>query len=222
MSRGARGRHGTPRGVAALVVAVVALMAPHRDAGAQSERRGAEQPRRDYTVQTNEELQPTVLPPLPVGMTVDMLVEGDRIFHGTGGCFACHGAEAQGLPAAGDGITSALAYARHEWRSIDSLITNGMPDVLTRSPIAMPARGARGDLTEEEVRRVAAYVWAISAVRGEPWPGGHASHFGLVPAGATRGTAPTKPVRVRSQVPTPTQGQEQGTARSATHAGTTP
>ena len=170
-----------------------------------------------YHVETNEDLQPTTLPALPSGMTVDMLVDGDRIFHGKGGCFACHGAEAQGLPAAGDGITSALFYARHEWTSIDSLITLGVPDALTRSPIAMPARGARGDLTEDEVRRVAAYVWAISGVKGEPWPGGHATHGGLVPPGSTKGTAPTQPVRVRRMVPTPTPGQATGTERSRSH-----
>ncbi len=174
--------------------------------------------RAPYQAQTNEDLQPTTLPALPYGMTVQMLVEGDRLFHGRGGCFACHGTEGQGLPAAGDAITSSLAYARHEWRSIDSLITAGMPDVLSRSPIAMPARGARGDLTAAESERLAAYVWAISAVRGEPWPGGHPSHAGLVPAGSTKGTAPAKPVRVRSQVPTPSRGQVTGTARSANHA----
>ena len=164
---------------------------------AQQATRAPEKPASPYAVVTNEELQPAALPPLPLGMTVQMLVEGDRVFHGRGGCFACHGAEAQGLPAAGDGITNALFYARHEWRSLDSLITLGIPDALTRSPIAMPARGARGDLTEEEVQRVAAYVWAISAVRGEPWPGGHASHAALVPAGSTKGTAPAQPRRGR-------------------------
>jgi cytochrome c5 len=184
---------------------------------AQQSTRTAEKPRARYTVETNEDLQPTVLPPMPFGMTVDMLVEGDRLFHGKGGCFACHGAEAQGLPAAGDGITSALSYARHEWRSIDSLITAGMPDAISRSPIAMPARGARGDLTAEEIHRLAAYVWAISAVRGEPWPGGHGSHAGLVPPGSTKGTAPDKPVRVRNMVPTPSHGQVTGTARSTNH-----
>ena len=91
-------------------------------AGAQRTPRAAEQPKAQYKVQTNEDLQPAALPPLPAGMTTDMLVEGDRLFHGRGGCFACHGAEAQGLPAAGDGITTALSYARHEWTSIDSLI----------------------------------------------------------------------------------------------------
>ncbi len=169
------------------------------------------------TVETNEEMQPAALPPLPTGMTVEMLVEGDRLFHGRGGCFACHGAEAQGLPAAGDGITSALFYAQHEWRSIDSLITAGLPDALTRSPIAMPARGARGDLAADETLRLAAYVWAISGVRGEPWVGGHASHANLAPPGSTAGTAPSKPVRVRGMVPTPTPEQVSGTARSTNH-----
>jgi mono/diheme cytochrome c family protein len=170
--------------------AVLAASALARlDAGAQQAHRAAEQPKAQYRVETNEQLQPATLPPLPAGMTVDMLVDGDRLFHGRGGCFACHGAEAQGLPAAGDGITSALFYARHEWRSIDSLITAGIPDALTRSPIAMPARGARGDLSPEEIRRLAAYVWAISGVKGEPWPGGHPSHAGLVPPGSTQGTA---------------------------------
>jgi mono/diheme cytochrome c family protein len=198
------------------VIGMLAMMLPGALAAQQSSH-AAETPRARYTVETNEDLQPTVLPPMPVGMTVDMLVEGDRLFHGRGGCFACHGAEAQGLPAAGDGITSALSYARHEWRSIDSLITAGMPDAISRSPIAMPARGARGDLTAAEIQRLAAYVWAISAVRGEPWPGGHTSHAGLVPPGSTKGTAPDKPVRVRHMVPTPSRGQVTGTARSTNH-----
>lgn len=195
MSHASR-RHASARRVAVLLaVTWGAWSAP---VGAQANPRAPTQPTRSFTVQTNEELQPATLPPLPTGMTVEMLVEGDRLFHGRAGCFACHGAEAQGLPAAGDGITSALSYARHEWRSIDSLITAGIPDVLTRSPIAMPALGARGDLTPEETLRIAAYVWAISGVRGEPWPGGHASHGGMVPPGSTEGTAPDRSVRPRT------------------------
>ncbi len=162
-----------------------------------ADRPGAPKPK--YVTETNEELQSPTLPPLPPGMTADMLVQGDALFHGRGGCFACHGAEAQGLPSAGDGITTSLFYARHEWGSLDSLIRRGIPDAITRSPIAMPARGARGDLTPAEIQRLAAYVWAISVVRGEPWPGGHASHAGMVPAGSTKGTAPSRP--------TPTKGQ---------------
>ena len=51
-----------------------------------------------------------------------------------------------------------------------------MPDRQTRSPIAMPPRGQHEDLNAEEIRAIAAYVWAISQTRGEPWPGGHATH----------------------------------------------
>jgi hypothetical protein len=62
------------------------------------------------------------------------------------------------------------------FETIDSLIMTGLPEPMTRTPIAMPARGAKSDLSAEESRLIAAYVWAISQTRGEPWPGGHVSH----------------------------------------------
>lgn len=143
---------------------------------------------------TNEDLQPDRLPPIPPAMTVADFVEGDRIFHLKGGCFACHGAEGEGLPAAGSAVTTGLAYVQVDVPSIAKLITDGLPDADTRSPIAMPPRGARGNLTPEEIGLVAEYVWAIAQVRGEPWPGGHASHFHLIPPGSTSGTAsPDRP-----------------------------
>jgi len=141
------------------------------------------------TVKTHDDLQPPTLPALPNGMTIGDIVRGDSIYHGKGTCFVCHGAEGEGRPAAGDALTVALNWAQPNWRSIDSLIDNGIPQPLTRSPIQMPPRGGRSDLTESEVRAVAAYVWAISQTRGEPWPGGHASHVGMTPAGADAGTA---------------------------------
>lgn len=137
-----------------------------------------------------DDLQPPALPPLPPGMKLEAIVEGDRIFHGPGGCFGCHGTEGEGLPAAGDGMTVGLAFVPYQWESIDSLVTAGIPDADTRSPIAMPARGAKWNLSPAQIRAVAAYVWAISQARGEPWPGGHASHVSMVPPGSTAGTAP--------------------------------
>lgn len=151
-------------------------------------------------IATNEDLQPTVLPPLPAGMTLDMIREGDQIFHTTGGCFVCHGTEGQGMPAAGDAITNSLSYVQHDWRQIDSLITAGMPDAFTRSPIAMPPRGARGNLTDAQIQQLAAYVWAISGVKGEPWPGGHIAHDSLSTAAAASGTTPKPPPR-KSKLP---------------------
>jgi cytochrome c5 len=141
------------------------------------------------TVKTHDDLQPATLPPLPPGMSIADIVRGDSVYHGKGACFACHGREGEGRPAAGDALTVSLNWAQYQWRSIDSLIDAGIPQTLTRSPIAMPPRGGRSDLTDGEVRAVAAYIWAISQTRGEPWPGGHVSHGAMGPAGADEGTA---------------------------------
>ena len=174
---------------AALVIVVAAALAwPASSAGAQGER--SQQPM-GSGIKTHDDLQPTKLPPLPPGMTIATIVSGDEIYHGKGNCAACHGTEGQGLPAEGDAITAGLNWAQYDWNSIDSLITAGIPQVLTRSPIQMPPRGGRSDLTADEVRRVAAYVWAISQTRGEPWPGGHTSHTGGVGAAITPSTAGT-------------------------------
>jgi cytochrome c5 len=160
-------------------------------AGAQAphtQQSTSAQPQR-ASVKTHDDLQPAALPPLPAGMTIADIVRGDSIYHGKGTCFVCHGGEGEGRPAAGDALTVALNWAQPNWRSIDSLIDNGIPQPLTRSPIAMPPKGGRSDLSDAEVRSVAAYVWAISQTRGEPWPGGHESHGAVTPAGTDAGTA---------------------------------
>lgn len=141
----------------------------------------------------DQEFQPPALPPLPQGMTVENIQKGDALFHGKGGCFACHGAEAEGLPASGSALTRGLGFIPPEWHPIDSLIQAGVIEVDTRSPIRMPAHGARGDLTADETKLIASYVWALATTRGEPWPGGHSSHANVLPPGATAGTASRKP-----------------------------
>ena len=164
------------------------------------------------TVKTHDDLQSPALPALPPGMTIGDLVRGDSIYHGKGTCFVCHGVEGEGRPAAGDALTVGLNWAQPNWRSIDSLIDNGIPQPLTRSPIQMPPRGGRSDLTSTEVRAVAAYVWAISQTRGEPWPGGHSSHRGMTPAGADAGTA----TAIASKQPLPTTADRHANARRGT------
>jgi hypothetical protein len=126
---------------------------------------------------TDEESQPDSLPALAFGMTPDQIRDGDRLFHGKGGCVNCHGSEAQGLAARGKSLTSGVQFVpKGDWNALDSLISVGMPDRQTRSPIAMPPRGQHTDLDADETRTVAAYIWAISQTRGEPWPGGHSIH----------------------------------------------
>ena len=138
--------------------------------------------------------QPTKLPPLPRGVTLDLIRAGDGVFHGKGNCFACHGAEAEGLPDAGSALTQGLNFIPPEIAAIDSVIVYGLPEPVTRSAIAMPPRGGKSDLTTDEALAAAAYVWAISQVRGEPWPGGHRTHADMVPAAAVTGTASAGPL----------------------------
>jgi mono/diheme cytochrome c family protein len=130
----------------------------------------------------DEDGQLRQLPALPRGMTLDLIRQGDSLYRGKGGCLTCHGPDAGGMPASGSGITAGLHFVPTEWEPIDSLIRVGIPEPTTRSPIAMPPRGAQSNLTDDEARRIAAYVWAISQVRGEPWPGGHRNHGGQAAA----------------------------------------
>jgi cytochrome c len=136
------------------------------------------QPRmtRGAAVDTHEDGQPSKLPSLPSGMTLTMIRQGDSLYRGKGGCVACHGQEANGVPNMGSSLTGGLLFIPAEWGVIDSVIQTGMPEPLTRTTNAMPARGARSDLTPQESRLIAAYVWAISQTKDEPWQGGHKSH----------------------------------------------
>jgi cytochrome c5 len=147
--------------------------------------------RHDSLMDTDEDAQPDTLPSLPPGMTLDMVRDGDRLFRNKGGCVNCHGSEAQGLPARGKTLTAGLAFVpAHDWRAVDSVVSVGIPDAYTRSPIAMPPRGEHSDLSAREIREVSAYVWAISSVKGEPWTGGHLSHAPHDPRASARTSIP--------------------------------
>lgn len=131
---------------------------------------------RGATLDTHEDGQPARLPSLPSGMTAAMIVQGDSLFRGKGGCQTCHGQEATGMPNMGSSLTGGLLFIPPQWNAIDSLIQAGIAEPVTRTTIAMPPRGAKSDLTPAESRLIAAYVWAISQTRGEPWRGGHKTH----------------------------------------------
>jgi mono/diheme cytochrome c family protein len=144
-------------------------------ADSSAQERGRAGPTPDAS-DLNEDGQRPRLPPLPQGMTLAMIQQGDALYRGKAGCVTCHGPDGGGMPASGSGITAGLNFVPSEWGPIDSLIRSGIPEPATRSPVAMPPRGAQSNLTDEESSRVAAYVWAISQVRGEPWNGGHRTH----------------------------------------------
>ena len=151
----------------ALVCAGPVDRAGAHDAAGADEKDGAD---------LNEDGQPAKLPALPQGVTLDLIRRGDDLYRGKAACNTCHGPDGGGMPASGSGITASTNFVPAEVSAIDSLIKVGIPEPTTRTPVAMPPRGAQSNLTDDETRRLAAYVWAVSQVKGEPWPGGHRSH----------------------------------------------
>lgn len=98
---------------------------------------------------------------LPEGVTVDLIARGDSLFHGSGLCYACHGADGTGIPGLGANL------ADDEWRNSDGSypnlvqrITEGVAAGDSQSGVPMPPKGG-SQITEEQVRAVAAYVWSL-------------------------------------------------------------
>jgi mono/diheme cytochrome c family protein len=96
----------------------------------------------------------------PAGVTPAAVAKGDSVFHTTGLCYACHGANAQG--AVGPNLTDA------EWihgdGSYDFLVATviaGVPKEKAKTGIPMPPKGG-SSISDDDVKAVAAYVYSVS------------------------------------------------------------
>ncbi len=99
--------------------------------------------------------------PRPVEVTDSAVARGAEIYHGVGGCFGCHGIEAAGTgngPALRQGV---WLHGADSYAAITRRVLHGIPRDMTLRDQAMPMRGV-SELTDEQVRAVAAYVWWIS------------------------------------------------------------
>lgn len=97
---------------------------------------------------------------LPAGVTRQHVEEGKRLFGGAGLCLACHGPEAKG--GLGPDLTSGPWL--HGAGTFDELVTRivkGVPMAEAKTGTMMPPRGG-GELSEAQVRAVAAYIWTLS------------------------------------------------------------
>lgn len=96
---------------------------------------------------------------LPAGVTAEMVTQGEAIFKGAGTCFACHGQDAKGIPNLGADLTDdEWTHADGTYESIVATIKSGTQ---AASGAVMPPKGGP-NLTEEQVKAVAAYVWSLS------------------------------------------------------------
>lgn len=97
---------------------------------------------------------------LPPGVTQQMVDEGRQIFTGAGICQTCHGPNAQGTALAPSLTDDEWINTDGTYEGIVQVVTNGVQQP-KQHPAPMPARGGT-NITDEQVRAVAAYVYAIS------------------------------------------------------------
>ncbi len=107
-----------------------------------------------------EPAQPATPTDLPEGVTQEMVASGQQLYGGAAFCFTCHGPT-------GDGTPLAPSLNDGDWLHIDGsypeilrIVHEGVPQP-AQYPAAMPPMGG-AQLTEEQMRDVAAYVYTLS------------------------------------------------------------
>ena len=101
----------------------------------------------------------------PAAVTDSIVEIGSMIFHDRGGCAECHGRRGQGSqlgPSLRDGE---WATGSGTYEEILEAVLHGKPRRETETGEPMPIRGV-SELSDSDVRAVAAYVWAISHPQG--------------------------------------------------------
>jgi mono/diheme cytochrome c family protein len=97
---------------------------------------------------------------LPEGVTPAMVAEGEEIFMGAGICHTCHMAGGVGGPLAPDLTDDEWLNVDGSYESIVSNIMTGVPEPIEHPGLMLPKGGT--NITDEQVRAVAAYVWTLS------------------------------------------------------------
>ena len=89
----------------------------------------------------------------------ELIAQGDKVYHGPGNCYACHGNNAEGL--VGPNLTDAeWIHSKGTLDDIVAQVTHGVPKAESKSGIEMPPRGG-GTISDDDVRAVAAYVYSL-------------------------------------------------------------
>jgi mono/diheme cytochrome c family protein len=97
---------------------------------------------------------------LPAGVTEEMVAMGETLYGTTGNCHACHGPTATGTPLAPGLNDSNWLHIDGSFEELVRIIADGVPQP-AQYPAAMPARGG-APISDEDVRQIAAYIYAIS------------------------------------------------------------
>ena len=106
---------------------------------------------------------------LPAGVTQDMVAQGQQVFHSNGICFTCHGQNGTGSPLGpnqndDEWLWITATDPAQKYEEIVGVINEGVSQP-KQAPAPMPPKGGV-QLSDEQVRQVAAYVYAISQSGG--------------------------------------------------------
>jgi mono/diheme cytochrome c family protein len=96
---------------------------------------------------------------LPEGVTVEMVQAGKTVFESKT-CFTCHAMDGSGTALAPSLRDQDWLNSGGSFEEIVQIVRNGVPQPV-QHPAAMPPMGG-AQLTEDEIRQVSAYVYAIS------------------------------------------------------------
>jgi len=98
---------------------------------------------------------------LPTGVTAAMVGEGQKLYAGAGICGACHGPDGKGVQGLGANLTDTTwLHSDGSYEAIVRQVLQGVTADKSTSGVAMPPKGG-SQLTETQVRAVAAYVWTL-------------------------------------------------------------
>lgn len=98
---------------------------------------------------------------LPAGVTVEMVAEGNTLFHGAGICFTCHGQNGTGVTGLGPALGDAeWLHSNGSYEAIVNQIMSGVTATASKTGVAMPAKGGSA-ITDDQVKAVAAYVYSL-------------------------------------------------------------
>lgn len=99
-------------------------------------------------------------PAATAAVSPELMAQGDKIFHGAGNCYACHGGNAEGL--VGPNLTDAeWIHSKGTLDDITAQVIHGVTKEESKSGIVMPPRGG-STISDDDVKAVAAYVYSLS------------------------------------------------------------
>ena len=107
----------------------------------------------------------SIMPVKHDSITPAMIALGDSVYHGKvggGTCAVCHGPDAKGTTGLAPDLTDGTwLHGDGSYAFIVGLVEQGVPDP-KQFPAPMPAKGG-ANLTPDQVRAVAAYVYSLSS-----------------------------------------------------------